>query len=106
MTDATKRGGPKEILWNEVRERAFQELRNRISHPPILKISDVSETFILQTDASHIGIGAVLFQEDSAGEKRPIAFASRKVQPRERNYYIILYSSLFILYTEKIYATT
>ena len=51
-----------------------------------MNLPDVSEPFILQTDASHIGIGAVLLQEDSAGEKRPIAFASRKLQPREMNY--------------------
>ena len=85
LTDATKKGGLKEIIWNEVWEHAFQELKNRISHPPILKLRDVSEPFILQTDAFHIGIGTVLFQ-DSAGEKRPIAFASCKLQPRERNY--------------------
>ena len=47
---------------------------------------DVSQPFILQTDASHLGIGAVLLQEDSAGEKRPIAFASRKLQPKETRY--------------------
>jgi len=98
LTDATKRGGPKEILWNEVREQAFQELKNQISHPPILKLPDILEPFILQTDAFHIGIGAVLFQEDSAGEKRPIAFASRKLQPRERNYSAIECECLAIVW--------
>ena len=40
-------------------------------------------------DASHIGIGTVLLQEDSAGEKWPTAFARCKLQPRERNYFTI-----------------
>jgi len=46
----------------------------------------VTKPFILQTDASHIGIEEVLLQEDAAGEKRPVAFASRKLQPRETHY--------------------
>ena len=76
MTDATKKGNPSEIIWTDARERAFQELKKRISEPPISKLPDVSQPFILQTNASHIGIGAVLLQEDSAGEKRPVAYAS------------------------------
>jgi len=77
---------PVEVVWNETREHAFQELKRRISTPPILKLPDVTKPFILQTDASHIGIGAVLLQEDAAGEKRPVAFASRKLPPRETHY--------------------
>jgi len=98
LRDATKKGSPKEIIWTEVQERAFQELKNRISHPHILKLPDVSEPFILQTDASHVGIGAVLLQEDSAGEKRPIAFASHKLQPRETNYSTIECECLAIVW--------
>jgi len=33
-----------------------------------------------------LGIGAVLLLEDATGEQRPVAFASRKLQPRESNY--------------------
>jgi len=47
-----------------------------------MRLPDVSQPFILQTDASHIGIGAVLLQEDSAGVKWPVAFAGRKLEPR------------------------
>ena len=86
LTDATKKGNPNEIIWNDARERAFQELKKRISEPPILRLPDVTRVVILQTDASHTGIGAVLLQEDSAAEKRPIAFASGKFQPRECRY--------------------
>jgi len=98
LTDATKKGNPNEITWDEARERAFQELKKRISEPPILRLPDVKQTFILQTDASHIGIGAVLLQEDSAGEKRPIAFASRKLQPRECRYSTIERECLAIVW--------
>ena len=42
--------------------------------------------FTLQTDASEKGIGAVLSQEDAEGQERPLAFFSRKLLQRERNY--------------------
>jgi len=98
LTDATRKGSPNEVKWNEARERSFQELKRRISSPPILRLPDVSQPFILQTDASHLGIGAVLLQEDSAGEKRPIAFASRKLQPRETRYSTIERECLAIVW--------
>ena len=40
--------------------------------------------FILQVDASNRGLGAILSQEDQEGEEHPIAYASRKLQPREQ----------------------
>jgi len=98
LTDATRKGNPNEITWNENRERAFQELKRRISEPPILRLPDVSKPFMLQIDASHIGIGAVLLQEDSAGEKRPVAFASRMLQPRESRYSTIERECLAIVW--------
>ena len=42
--------------------------------------------FILQTDASERGIGAVLSQDTSDGEDRPVAFFSKKLLPRETRY--------------------
>jgi len=68
----------------ETRAKPIQEPKKRISSPPVLRLPDVSQPFILQTDAFHLGVEAVLLQEDTAGEKRPIAIASRKLLPRER----------------------
>jgi len=86
LTDATRKGNPAETVWKDSRDKAFQELKRRISTQPILRLPDVSQPFIVQTDASHVGIGAVLLQEDATGEQRPVAFTSRKLQPRESNY--------------------
>ena len=47
-----------------------------------------TNTFILSTDASGRGIGAVLGQEDDQGVERPVAFYSRKLLPRETKYTI------------------
>jgi len=62
LTDAIHKGNPNEIVWNDSRDQAFQELKRRISMPPILRLPDVTEPFIVQTDASHIGTGAMLLQ--------------------------------------------
>ena len=83
------------------RAKPFQELKKRISSPPILRLPDVSQPFILQTDASHLGVGAILLQEDTAGEKRPIAFTSRKLLPRKSRYSTIKRKCLAITWGVK-----
>jgi len=110
LTDATRNGNPNEIVWNDRQEQAFQELKIRTSTPPILRLPDVTQPFIVQTDASHIGIGAVLLQEDATGEQRPVAFASRKLQPPESNYSTIKRECLAIVwgitkFQEYVYGT-
>ena len=110
LTDATRKGNPNEIVWNDSRDEAFQELKRRISTPPILRLPDVTQPFIVQTDASHTGIRDVLLQEDATGEQRPVAFASRKLQPRESNYSTIERECLAIVweitkFQEYVYGT-
>ena len=60
-------------------------LKKAISGDPILRVPDFSKTFILQTDASENGLGAVLTQ-DFEGVRHPVAFASKKLLPREKRY--------------------
>jgi len=60
MTDATWKGQPNEVQRSKVKEQAFQNLKKRICEKPILRLPDVSQPFMLQTDASHIVIGAAL----------------------------------------------
>jgi len=98
LTDATKKGQPNKVQWNEVRDRAFQDLKKRNCEPPILRLSDVSQPFTLQTDVSHIGIGAALLQENAASEKKPVEFASRKLQPRKSRYSTIERECLAIVW--------
>lgn len=53
--------------------------------PPILAYADFDQPFILHTDASSNGLGAVLYQRQN-GEKRVIAYASRGLRNSERHY--------------------
>ena len=53
---------------------------------PLLSTPDFNRTFVLQTDASERGVGAVLSQYDDDGMEHPIAYFSKKLLPREERY--------------------
>ena len=86
LTDLTKKNAPNRVKWTEECEKSFKILKNKLCTEPILRSPDFSEEFILQTDASERGIGAVLSQYDQEGTEHPVAFYSRKLLPREGRY--------------------
>nr|XP_034301896.1 uncharacterized protein LOC117681450 isoform X2 [Crassostrea gigas] len=88
LSDLTKKGQPNKVIWTESQQRAFDALKHMLSERPILKLPEFNETFILRTDAADDGIGAVLLQMED-DEKLPVAYASRKLQPREKAYAVI-----------------
>ena len=53
---------------------------------PVLQAPDFDKPFVLQTDASDRGVGAVLSQYDGSGTEHPVAYYSRKFLPREERY--------------------
>ena len=55
--------------WTDDCQRAFEEFRQRLVTVPILVFPEFSLTFILDTDASDIGIGAVLSQLQKDGSE-------------------------------------
>ena len=71
--------------WTSDCQRAFDTLRDLLVNTPILAFPDFSEDFLLETDASRSGLGAVLAQKVD-GLTRPVAYASRTLQPHEANY--------------------
>ena len=52
---------------------------------PILAYPDFGKNFVLQTDASDYGVGAVWSQLDDSGNEKVIAYASKALSPREQN---------------------
>ena len=72
--------------WGEAQEEAFRELVQRLTNPPVLCYPNFSCQFILRTDASKQGLGAVLCQEQPSGDVRVMAYGSRAVRQAEENY--------------------
>nr|XP_054770320.1 uncharacterized protein LOC129278127 [Lytechinus pictus] len=85
LTDKTRNREPNQLKWTAEEEAAFKVLKESLTQSPILCLPDVQKKFILRTDASSTGLGAVLLQEHD-GEKQPVAYASRKLLPREQAY--------------------
>ena len=72
------------MTWTSWEVEAFELLKKDLIDAVMLKNPDFSKPFQLQTDASDVGVGAVLSQGGDQGQ--PITYFSRKILDRERNY--------------------
>lgn len=97
LTDLTRKGQPNKVKWEEPQEKAFQALRSKLASPPILQLPNFTKTFVLRTDASNRGVGAILMQYCD-GVLHPVAYASRKLCKAEQNYSAIEKECLAIVW--------
>ena len=74
-----------EVAWGEVEQAAFEQLKEALIAAPVLVAPEPDGGFILYTDASTVGVGAVLTQVQD-GRPRAVAYYSRKLNGAERNY--------------------
>ena len=72
--------------WSAECRQAFQTLKQLLMEAPILAYPDFTRDFLLETDASGAGLGAVLTQRQDDNQIRPVAYASHTLQPYEKNY--------------------
>ncbi len=64
--------------WSPAAEAAFNTLKARFTSAPILQVPDPDWQFVVEVDASEIGVGAVLSQRAVSNQKlHPCAFFSR-----------------------------
>jgi hypothetical protein len=67
------------FMWTEVHAQAFQQLKLSLLLAPCLALPDFSLPFHIETDASAVGVGAVLTQNG-----HPLAFISKALGPRNQ----------------------
>ncbi|MCP3667793.1 MAG: DDE-type integrase/transposase/recombinase, partial [Gammaproteobacteria bacterium] len=89
------------FYWSAECQKAFEQLRDELVAPSILRYPDFSRPFCVLTDACDSGLGAVLSQSDEDGEEKPIGYASRCLTKAERNYAIIEKEGLGIVWAIK-----
>ena len=79
-----KKGADISKLWDQQHQKAFEELKTALTTAPVLGFAEFTKPFILETDASHDGLSAILSQ-DQDGQRRVLAYASRRLRPTEKN---------------------
>ena len=85
LTEATRKLAPDRVKQTSALLAEFNYLKNLLCAMPLLTLPVPSDSFIVQTDASGVGLGAVL-SVVRGEEELPVAFHSRKLQPREQRY--------------------
>ena len=73
-------------LTQEVQE-AINTLKRKVQMAPVLIFPDFDKPFLLETNASKEGLGAVLWQKQSNGCYHPVAFGSCSIMPSKKNYH-------------------
>ena len=73
------------VCWGPEQQEAFETLQRLCTESPMLAYVDFKAPFVLHTDGSGDGLGAVLYQVQD-GQKRVIAYASTSLSKSERNY--------------------
>ena len=86
------------FIWSPDCQAAFWELKGRLITPPVLAYPNFAGDFVLETDASINGIGAVLGQYQDDSHLHPISYASRGLNSSERNYGITELETLAVVW--------
>lgn len=95
-------GNQRPWKWTSAAAEAFRILKEQAHNIQPLHRPDATLPFILQTDASKVGLGAVLYQQ-KGNQKQVIAYASAKLNPVEQRYHINEQECLSVIWGIKRY---
>ena len=76
-------------LWGPQQDKSFSDIKKALLSSPVLTAYDPSLPTIIASDASSLGLGAVLLQIHKDNVRHPVAFASRSLTNAEKNYAVI-----------------
>ncbi|GBN80631.1 Retrovirus-related Pol polyprotein from transposon 297 [Araneus ventricosus] len=80
LTGRSKKG---EVTWSAECTVAFEKLKTLLTSEPVLYAPDFTKKFVLQTDASEFGMGAVLSQIYDEKNEHPVLYLSKKFSEAE-----------------------
>ena len=84
--------------WTADCEAAFKTLKDKLTVSPVLAYPSFDRDFTLETDASVQGLGAILSQVQDDGKLHPVAYASRALNPSEKNYSVTELETLAVVW--------
>ena len=87
-----------EFQWTPACQSAFEALKEKLVNAPVLVYPSFDRPFVLETDASVRGLGAVLSQKQSDQLLHPVAYASRALAAPEKNYAITELETLAVVW--------
>ena len=89
--------------WTRKCQSSFAELKSLLTSAPVLAYPSFGsgKEFILETDASKVGLGAVLAQKQADNRIHPIAHASSSLNPHKKNYGISELETLGLVWAVK-----
>jgi hypothetical protein len=90
-----KKGVP--FSWGTTQENAFTMMKDKLTHAPLLQLSNFNKTFELECDASGIGLGAVLLQDG-----KPVTYFSEKLSGPVLNYSIYIRNMAAIFVAQRV----
>jgi hypothetical protein len=97
LTSLTKKGLPNVVVWNDEHSAALLKLKEALCQKPVLRLPDFNLEFVLRTDASDVGLGAMLMQKHD-DQLFPVMYLSKKLLSREMNYSVIERECLAIIW--------
>ena len=72
--------------WDADQQQAFSNVKMLLSMSPVLAMLNFEKPFIIHVDASDLGVGAVVMQENIHKLEHPICYFSKKFNSAQKNY--------------------
>ena len=86
------------FIWSPLCQQAFENVKAILCDSPVLAAPRLDSPFKLEVDASFVGAGAVLLQEDDVAVDKPVCFFSRKFNKHQLNYSVVEKETLALIW--------